>query len=310
MRELGIARVGDDGGLERVDRDAGEQSVEPARELGGAEHAAHRVRLGEARREEVLARGLVGERAGLVTFEECPGPGAHQRFERARLGLGVGVQGGGARPVEHQGEAERALAVLAGSDREGELGQPRGEPLDRRRLERAQGLRPPLDLGGALGSGVACPLAQLGGEAQEPRETVGPLEARAPVAFQVARLGGELLRRQARGERRARPLRPRRLGREAQEPRQEPVAVHRGVPVEAAEEGRGQLARRARVGVAVHHVRDLVRVLAGDAGERELHEARGLGLVERRRRRGARDTRTQRDGSGEDDRSRHGCPPS
>ena len=45
------------------------------------------------------------------------------------------------------------------------------------------------------------------------------------------------------------------------------------MPVEAPVEGRGQLARRAHVLIAVEHMRDLVRIFPVDAVERQLSEA-------------------------------------
>ncbi len=82
-------------------------------------------------------------------------------------------------------------------------------------------------------------------------------------------------------ERRAGPRRERGRRERPGEPREQPVPVHGRVPVVAAVEDRRQDARRLRVRVAVHDVRDLVRVLLADAREREVGEpARGL-FVER-----------------------------
>ncbi len=50
---------------------------------------------------------------------------------------------------------------------------------------------------------------------------------------------------------------------------QQPVSVHRGVPVVAAEERWSQLPRRFRIGVAAHHVRNLVGIFAMHTIERE-----------------------------------------
>ena len=120
------------------------------------------------------------------------------------------------------------------------------------------------------------PLAQLRRELQQPREAVRALEAHAALALEVARprpRGCSAVRLRASAARAV--ARERRLGQQAREAREQPVAVHRRVPVVAAVEGRRQLARRARVGVAAQHVRDLVRVLLVHAGEREAREALG-----------------------------------
>jgi hypothetical protein len=69
------------------------------------------------------------------------------------------------------------------------------------------------------------------------------------------------------------------------------------VPVVAAVERGRQLARRARVGVALEHVGDLVRVLAVDAVESKGAEALGKGGVE-----GLSVRRSREDGRAEGDR--------
>src|SRR5207253_6759646 len=57
------------------------------------------------------------------------------------------------------------------------------------------------------------------------------------------------------------------------EARQQPVPVHRGVPVIAAVEGRRQLPRRRHVRIRREVVRDLVRILLVHAGQGEVREA-------------------------------------
>jgi hypothetical protein len=51
------------------------------------------------------------------------------------------------------------------------------------------------------------------------------------------------------------------------------------MPVEATVKNRSQAARRPDVRIAREHVRDLVRVLAVNAGERERGEAAGRSLI-------------------------------
>ena len=77
----------------------------------------------------------------------------------------------------------------------------------------------------------------------------------------------------------------RRVGKRAREPRQQPVPVHRRMPVVAAVERRRQLVRRLDVGRRVQHVRDLVGILLLHARERELCKAASRLHVELGRRR-------------------------
>ena len=121
------------------------------------------------------------------------------------------------------------------------------------------------------------PLAQFLSELQQPGETVGPLEAGAALAIEVARLRVQVGAGEALPERCDRLGREGRVGKGAGKARQQPVAVHRGVPVEAAVKGRRELARRRDVGIAVEHVADLVGIFLVNAGESERGETFGGG---------------------------------
>ena len=78
-----------------------------------------------------------------------------------------------------------------------ELGEPVGESRGARARQRMHCLGPSARL-------RIVPFRQLGVELQEPGETVRALEGHASFAFQVAHLGGNVVWRQARGERGAR----------------------------------------------------------------------------------------------------------
>ena len=62
--------------------------------------------------------------------------------------------------------------------------------------------------------------------------------------------------------------------------REQPVAVHRGVPVEAAEERRVQAARPVELAGALHDMSRPIRKLAADARQRERREPPGARRVE------------------------------
>ena len=85
------------------------------------QHAPHEVRLRQARRQEVLARGLVGERAVAIVPVE-----ALRRIAEQRRAVCASPRD--ARPVPHEAEGERGLVVLADADRIVQLRQPALEP--------------------------------------------------------------------------------------------------------------------------------------------------------------------------------------
>ncbi len=155
----------------------------------------------------------------------------------------------------------------------------RGQCLDRRQ-------RPPP----AAGIGIV-PVAELGAELQQPRQSVGPFETGAAGRLQVRRFALQIGDGQAPGQRRPRRLCRLRVRVAPRQPGQQPVPVHRRVPVVAPVERRGQLAGWARVFVAVEHMRDLVGVLAVHAVEGKAGEACGERRIRlrSRSRRGAAD---------------------
>ena len=262
VRELAIRRVGTRHRREParglLPRRLGQETLEPRGELRRREHAAHKVRLAERRREEIVARGLPGDRRAPIGAIEVPRALLHEQREA--------LLARGARPVEREPEREGGLAVLAAANRPTQLRQPVGQPPHRECLERAQRAQP------VVGDG-APPLAQLGSELEQPRQPVGPLEALAPGGAHVGGLAGDALDGEAQPQRLARASGEGRGRAEAHEPRQAPVPVHRGVPVERAAERGGQLARRAHVVIAAQEMHGVVRVLPPDGGERHLGEA-------------------------------------
>src|SRR5690606_29972497 len=111
------------------------------------------------------------------------------------------------------------------------------------------------------------PLAQLRAQLQQPREAVGPLESLAPWAREILHLAADACGRETPFQRRACRGDELALRLEAREARQQPVTVHRRVPVEAPPEHGRECPRGAGILVAVQHVRDLVRVFTMDALE-------------------------------------------
>jgi hypothetical protein len=113
---------------------------------------------------------------------------------------------------------------------------------------------------------------QLRGELHQPRQSVWPLERDATLGLQVRHFDDNVLRRQAASQRGACSLGEGLIRIQTHRTHQQPVPVHRGVPVVTAKECRRQLPRRLRIGVAAHDVRDLVGILAMHTFEREAGE--------------------------------------
>ena len=158
--------------------------------------------------------------------------------------------------------------MLAHPDRMGQLRQPLLDLQCGHRFERRQRGPPP--------PGVrVVPLAQLGGQLEQPRHPVGPLEAGATGCLEIPDLGDDVRVRQTAGQCGPRGLGELRRRVKPYQPGQQPMGVDRGMPVEAPVEGGGQLARRAHVLIAVQYMRDLVRIFPVNAVERQLGEAAG-----------------------------------
>jgi hypothetical protein len=113
-------------------------------------------------------------------------------------------------------------------------------------------------------------LTQLDTKLQQPREPIRALEVLA--RFLIFDLNRDVGGRDALRERRLRRPRERRFRVRPGKSSQQPMSVHRRVPVVAAVEGGRELARRLRVGIGSHLMRDLVRILAMHAFERETNE--------------------------------------
>ena len=268
MCEFRVPAIRDDARLEPViacrPRNDRQEAAEPCGEFGRFQDPPHQVRLGEARRKEVLARGLV--RQGAVNVTRIVGAAAlvDERAHRA-----VSRNHG---PVAHEPECKRGLGVLADANRVAKLRQPLPDTVRSLGFERREHGGPATRVG-------IVPAAQLSGQLQQPGQSIGALEGRASGILEVSQLGGNLLLGEARGEGGPRGRCKRRRRVIAREPREQPMAVHRRMPVEATEENRRQAARRPHVRVAPEHVRNLVRILTMNAGERELREAARGGLV-------------------------------
>ena len=235
-------------------RTLGHKPREPGFELGRGEEALHQKRLHQRRGKKIVAGGLVGHRI-VPVVEIPPSRGSANDF-------GEGFVAGGSRVIERENAGERGIAV--------------GSCPHRVRRCTQVFLESPRQLGGErLHPGVpALEPDQLGLQLQEPGPPVRPLESGATRAIEKRQLlsdvrGGEvaLEPRLDRGPLRDIPV-------QKEEPRQQPVHVHRRMPVVAAVERRVQHAR------APFHIRpgeklvEAARVRAPDVVERHARECR------------------------------------
>ena len=86
--------------------------------------------------------------------------------------------------------------------------------------------------------------AKFARQHQQPGPAIGPLETAGVRPRQIGELARDVVWRECAVEQRADRVGLGQVGEAAVEPRQQPVAVHAGMPVEAAEEDRMQRARR------------------------------------------------------------------
>ncbi len=178
------------------------EPAQPAGKILRREHTPHDVGLGQTRREEILAGRFVGERAVLVLLVVVASFAQEQVEEGAVVGR--------ARIVDHQPHGKRGLAVLAGAHRIGKLRQPGLEAAGGSLLQRTQVggelLRQRIRRRIVVSEARLLPLPQFLPELEQPRQSVGPLEAGAAFGVQVGSFlrevgGGQALARARYGQR-------------------------------------------------------------------------------------------------------------
>ena len=165
MGELRVGAIGDDRrrqpGRVAIARNPGQECGQPAGERRWRQDAPHEVRLGQAGRQEILARGFVAQGAVAIRGIEAV---RGIREQRAHLHVA-----GNSCPVPDQTERKGGLIVLADADRIVQFRQPRFEAGGGLGFERAQSRRPLL-------CPRVVPLPQLGAKLEQPRKAVRPLE--------------------------------------------------------------------------------------------------------------------------------------
>ena len=125
------------------------------------------------------------------------------------------------------------------------------------------------------------PFPQLGHQLEQPGQPIRTFEGRPSIAAEIPDFGLDVLGGEAAVQRPARVVGKVGVADQAHEPRQQPVRVHRRVPVVAPEERGGQLARWSGIVVGMEHVPDLVGVLPVDTVEGEAGKAAGRLRVQR-----------------------------
>ena len=117
------------------------------------------------------------------------------------------------------------------------------------------------------------PLAQLSSKLKQPGEPIWTLEAGASYAPKIHRLLREIFCRQALPQGIASRFHERSVGKCSDQPNQQPMPVHRRMPIVATVECRRELPRRSHIGIAAHRVADVIGVLFVDTGECEIRKA-------------------------------------
>jgi hypothetical protein len=237
VRDLAVAGVRDDGGGEQRGRilsmQTGQERREPGAELPGRQEQRHQLGLGQRGRQEVVPGGLPAARvAGVGGVPAARGvldgpgqlrPPAAVQQPRIRHG---------------QGQRERAVGMVPDAGRVGGLGQPAEEVRSQRLGQRLHGRRP------APGVCIVGPAGQLMAEPQRPAPAVMPQAG--PAEARVLGLRGQPVRGELGVERGSDPGRGHRAGNRLEQPDQDPVHLHAGVPVVAAVEHRRPVPRLAR----------------------------------------------------------------
>src|SRR5262245_42848414 len=146
--------------------------------------------------------------------------------------------------IEDQAESKGGLIVLANAHRVCQLGQPGAQPLECCLLQR-------FEIGGHFLSLRIIPLAKLGHELQQPRQTVRTLKAGAALSSEIGCFLRELACGQALAQSFACGGHECAVRKSSHEARQQPVPMYRRMPVVAAIKRRSQLARGSYVSITV-----------------------------------------------------------
>ncbi len=257
--DLAIGAVADRGWGEQGGGQAGggvrQEGREPGPERGGVEEPAHGLRLDQGRRQEVVAGRLPGL-AALVRAVPALGLVTQQAGEARILGH-LRIFGG-------QGQGEGGGGVDPRAHRIGGLGQEVAEPVGEGGGQ------------GGVGDGPGRVLAeQFGLQHQEPCPAIGSLEPPGPGPFQIGALALHLVRGEGGVEQGVdlRGLRDLRMA--PPQGGQQPVAVHAGMPVIAAEEDRMQHLGLGHVARAGEGVDDHVGIFPGHMAQGDPREVRG-----------------------------------
>ena len=111
--------------------------------------------------------------------------------------------------------------------------------------------------------------AQFRRQHEKPSPAIGPLESGAQRARKIGKFSGDLFGHESVVEQSRNVPCPRHFGKQPAQPCQHPIAVHAAVPIEAAEENRMKLARRACIVRSAQHMIEFVGVFFDDMVQRD-----------------------------------------
>ena len=235
VRDLAVGAVADLAGSNSVagsrPRCAAGSASSHAREVRSRQHAPHALGLDQRRRQKIVAARLPRLAVRVVAVpRHAPSRAAACRSSSSCTVVGV---------LERERERERGVEVRADANRIRRLGQELGEARRRRRRRAARARAHDAVVPWRASSAASISShAQPYGRSKPPRigcVEILPARRRRSSAVSCASNSSRSPRASAM------------LGKRRQQRGEQPVAVHARVPVEAAEEDRMQLARRAEV---------------------------------------------------------------
>ena len=153
--------------------------------------------------------------------------------------------------IQRQPQCKRRITVFSRPHWIGQLLDPSREPFQHRQLQRPQYLRP-----------------QLRRQRQQPSQSIRTLKRRPTRIRQIPHLSRDILFRNISRKSRPRFRRKLRLRKQSRQPSQQPMPMHRGVPVITPIKRRRQHPRRRDIGIRQQTMRNLIRILAPNAIER------------------------------------------
>src|SRR5580704_17350804 len=155
------------------------------------------------------------------------------------------------RIIEHQTECESGLVMLADAHRMGELRKPATETFQHCLLQRTQ-------IRSHLASLRVIPISQFLNQLKQPCQPIGTFKAGASFSPEICCFVGYVLSSEALPQGFARGRREIGIGKGPDQPHEQPMSVHRGMPVVTTVESGSQFSWRGYIRIAVQGMTDVI----------------------------------------------------